>query len=417
MSAGWGAQSKLIGYQLKRVEATEADYRALISGEPPPLKSVLTILQAKAHTYVEEIEYANSIIEDAGTYLSFCGGFWHFIRAEMETEFTAADVDLQKEYLERLRNLLPEILRLLEVEQSDRAGIVLHIVHDACSEYDYVRAQGRREANRKRLTKKFERLRDHVRELCELLDDPDLDWGLGFEHTHRRYRARVHGEKEEVRPFWKLKHELQVLSWHLELETHRAKTKPETIRVPDNQAKTHLVDTAYSLSLYNGHPTFVTTPGSDFGYLCSLLHEVATGSKDESLAGAINRFARSTARQELDQHEIDHGEDNARARDADNFFDVKENAVRAEERARELMEELGEAQLSKEARMLIFNEIEECIEHVENQHMIHGPFLVWASQMKIDWEARLKEMEESTVAEREENIAHGKRRRSENKST
>jgi len=402
---------------MKRVEASESDYQALISGEVPPLKSILAILQSQKNVYVEEIVYGNSILEGAGTYLCLQGGFALLLRAEAEEKTMAVDVAFQKETVERLQCLIPEVIRLLRVQNPNRASIVLHIVHDACADYRHVQNRGRQEANRKRITKKIERLKKHVHELCELLEDDDVFHGTDFESAYALYRERVHHDSEETRSFWELKNMLNFFSWHLDLEIHRAKTKPETVYVPDNQAKTHLVDAAYGLVLDSGFPRLVTTPGSDFGYLCSLLYEIATGTADESLAGAINRYARSKARAEADQHVIEYGEDWERARNEDNFFDVKQSAVNAEKRVRELTAEFSDAKLSKEARMLIRMELEKLTELIENQHMLHGPFVVWASQINRDWQAELSEIEEITAAQRALDIKLGKYRRSKPKST
>src|SRR4051812_44096355 len=48
-------------------------------------------------------------------------------------------------------------------------------------------------------------------------------------------------------------------------------------------------------------PKLVTTPGSDFSTLCSLLFEAVSGNADEGLAGAINRYARSEDRKRWDR--------------------------------------------------------------------------------------------------------------------
>jgi hypothetical protein len=52
-------------------------------------------------------------------------------------------------------------------------------------------------------------------------------------------------------------------------------------------------------------PKLVTTPASDFATLCSLLFEAVSGRSDESLAGAINRYARSEDRRRWDEEGIE----------------------------------------------------------------------------------------------------------------
>src|SRR5207237_6990706 len=103
--------------------------------------------------------------------------------------------------------------------------------------------------------------------------------------------------------------------------------------VSDNQTKKHIVETAYELCLRYEGPRLVTTPNSDFSMVCSLLYELVSGKPtNEGLAGAINRFARSNERREIDQHEIetqqelDHSDDN--------FLETKAAAQKAEDDVR-----------------------------------------------------------------------------------
>jgi hypothetical protein len=56
---------------------------------------------------------------------------------------------------------------------------------------------------------------------------------------------------------------------------------------------------------YDG-PPLVTTPGSKFSSLCGLLYEIVSGSPDESLSGAINRYARSKDRKKVDLHDLEY---------------------------------------------------------------------------------------------------------------
>lgn len=65
-------------------------------------------------------------------------------------------------------------------------------------------------------------------------------------------------------------------------------------------------------------PQLVTTPGSQFAAFCSLLFEAVSGKPDESLSGAINRYARSDDRRQWDI-EGEELED-----EADNFLSEKQ---------------------------------------------------------------------------------------------
>ena len=64
-----------------------------------------------------------------------------------------------------------------------------------------------------------------------------------------------------------------------------------------------------------------------FSTLCNLIFEVATGTASESLAGGINKFARSSERREIDEDEVIHRLENSDEGipeyEADNFSSIK----------------------------------------------------------------------------------------------
>lgn len=397
-----------------RAKAAQQDFQHLLSGEPIQLEVVVRAFHEHSRAFVEELEYGNSLVEDAGTYL---GGSWtlrKFIRGEISDDVVRDEIESNRRLLNRMCTLFPEVVRQLRINSTARAMIAFGIVYDACSDYKSILASGRQEANRKKLIQKMARLQKQVAELSFQLEDSDATQQWGFESAQHLFMKQVHGKEDEARPFWKLQRDVRFLSWYLELEVHRARTKPSSFRVPDNQAKTHLVDTVYGLVLSEGHPSFVTTPGSKFAYLCSLLFEIATGKSDESLAGAINRYARSNERAEADQHEIDYGEERIRARDEDNFYDIKNNLKSGpDERIAELLTEMRDRALSSEARLLVMCELEDITKAAVDRDKIHGPFIMWADQMKTDWGEKMRELDASALEELRRDIETGKQRRSE----
>lgn len=394
-----------------RIRASKRDLQHLISSEKIPLEVAVRIVHEHSGLFAEEVEYANSILKDAGTHL----GEWslrRFIRAELMDDVARNEIVSRRTLLDRMCNLLPEIVRQLRITNPVRARITFNIVHDVCSDYRAISASGRRDANNKRLIQRMAKLQQHVAELSVLLEDSEVTREGGFESTQRLYLKRIHGRHEEIRPFFKLQEDIRFLSWYLELAVYRARTKPDSIRVPDNQAKTHIVNAAYGLVLSEGYPPFVTTPGSDFAYLCGLLFEIATGKPNESLAGAISRYARSSERAEADQHEIDHSEESYRARDEDNFYDIKNSIIGSDEQIAELLAEVQDQTLSSAARLLVMRELEEMVEAVENRDRIHGPFIMWADQMKVDWAEEILALDYQALKERQRDIETGKKRRS-----
>ena len=151
--------------------------------------------------------------------------------------------------------------------------------------------------------------------------------------------------------------------------------------------------------LYLGKPQFVTTPGSDFAFLCGIIFELATGISEESLAGAINKFARSELRKQLDRNEAEFRKENSdegiREYEADNFAGVRE-------RIGQLLEEysfwkgmVASSQWEEFQTMQLNIRTLDVLGQIEKATQDYGPHLVWASQTsEHDRERSWREMEE-----------------------
>jgi hypothetical protein len=125
--------------------------------------------------------------------------------------------------------------------------------------------------------------------------------------------------------------------------------------------------------MYDG-PKLVTTPGSDFATLCSLVFELVSGKADEGLAGAINRYARSPERRQWDKEGEDDNPD-------DNFYTEK-NQMYASSHAIELCKQILETpDLSEKATALLSLRIA----HEERRHQEaltrYGPRQVYIEQL------------------------------------
>jgi len=399
-----------------RVRVSSHDLKTLLASDQIPLEAAIRIFHESSNRFDEEVGYGNSLLKDAGTHLSP----WtlrRLIRAEISNDIALEEVRKNRILLNRLCTLFPEIVRRLRITNSERAKITFNIVYDSCYDYRSTLGSGRQEANRKKLIQKMDHLKRRASELSTLLDDDATTRSFSFESAQRLIMKRVYGKVGETRPVWRLQQDIKLLSWHLELEIYRARRKPRSVSVPDNQAKTHLVDAVYGLALSEGYPPFVTTPGSEFSYLCSLLFEIATGKPDESLAGAINRYARSNERAEADQHEVDYGEERARARDEDNFYDIKNSTYGSDEDIAELLSEVRDPAQSAQARLLVMCELQEMVEAIENRDRIHGPFVMWADQIKSDWGEKIRALDADALEELRRDIKAGKERRSKLQST
>lgn len=82
---------------------------------------------------------------------------------------------------------------------------------------------------------------------------------------------------------------LEMLEEDLQMEGEAGKYLEQ--RSSNPKPKLNAVDYAAYISRRFRGPRPVTTPGSDFSQFCSLLYEIATGQRDESMQGAIIAYA------------------------------------------------------------------------------------------------------------------------------
>lgn len=144
--------------------------------------------------------------------------------------------------------------------------------------------------------------------------------------------------------------------------------------------KADVVAFAYDLHLVCGGPPLVTTPGSEFSSLCSLIYEVCTGEADQSLAGAIIAFSKSRERREADENEADIENDEAAYESSDNFYLIEKSrlrSIRSAEWYRGMAENSG---VTGHTLKAIQSAIESSLRHAERTELAYGPFIVWASQ-------------------------------------
>lgn len=132
-------------------------------------------------------------------------------------------------------------------------------------------------------------------------------------------------------------------------------------------------------------PKLVTTPGSDFAALCSLLFEAVSGNTDEGLAGAINRYARSDDRKQWDRE----GEDD----DPDDNFMSEKSRMAYSSREIELCKRIRQnANLSEIAVVLLNERIKHEEMQYEETRTRYGPRQVYIDHMNQEqWDNLLLE--------------------------
>ncbi|KOF15715.1 hypothetical protein AC244_22235 [Ensifer adhaerens] len=388
-------------------QTIDPELEQLFADGPVSHQTMLRFLHEIERIDQEEIAFANSLLPSAGDYLN---GRWlrRFITADISDDDARRWMSRQKALVGRLCALFPTVLRYVTLEEKRRALNILSMIYGCANDYDYVISNGRRDANRKKIVNNIRNVGDMVEKLLNF-----SDWNyIGYSEFENAYKSYHKGVKEvEGDPLTRLQHDLKFLGCFLKLSLYRAQSEADYIKPPDNQAKTRIVDCAYTVSLWWRGPPLVTTPGSDFSAMCSLIFEIATGIADESLAGAINRFARSQERAQADKDELDYGPAWERARNDDNFYDIKETSLSLQNKIEKLNVTLLDPSLPVEATAIVRSLLDDAIEEAERNENEHGPFQMWASQVKGDWSAELQLSNDLESLRLRLDIEIGKRRR------
>ena len=352
----------------------EQDVARILAREELSLEDVKIVMRGVRYDrgYDERFDYANTLLPEAGHYLRpYTLGA--LARADIAEEEAALDLELNKAFFARLVDLLPSLLRFFGKEARSRnpKGII-STIDDCHNDFHFTIASSRRDRQLREAKERIANASKLASELASALEDAKRHFDIELD----RYR-KAYYKWSDVGPsrfLSDLIDELRMCSGVLEIVNATADIKPKRLFIYGNDQRTTVVEWAYHMcTMWNG-PKLVTTPGSDFAVLCSLLFEAASGRSDEALAGAINRYARSEERKQWDRE----GEDE---KDNDNFL-AEKNTMRSSEEDVELCRVLLQIpSLSDMARVLLLARVE----HEQRRHEVaqatYGPRQVYVSQM------------------------------------
>jgi hypothetical protein len=244
---------------------------------------------------------------------------------------------------------------------------------DVChGDFFFTAASSRKD---RQLREAKERLANAVKlasELATALEDVKEHCQVEFQRYHAIYYPEAHVGSSRF--LGDLIHELRMCSGVMEIVNATAEVNPKRLLLlSGNDARKTVVECAHHMcTLWDG-PKLVTTPGSDFSALCSLLFEAVSGRSDEGLAGAINRYARSDDRGQWDRE--------AKEDEDDNFVSQK-NTMSFSAQQIELCEKLLQnTNLSETARVLLHMRIDHEQKKYEEALTKYGPQQVCISQM------------------------------------
>ncbi|WP_047463375.1 hypothetical protein [Rhizobium rhizogenes] len=358
----------------------------LRSGDRIPHRVVLDALNEASDGRRGDAErrVAREISTEAGDYLP---GFHllDFISAKLSDDDCLRAVVERKVIIARMEDLLPAVFGFLGEMEARAVSSVVEQVFDCSIGYQYIQRAAYSSQQRKVILNDVHALVGLLNQIEPLLERSG--WHVRGEYEeHKRAMARIHSrDTSDLASFDELRKEIKGLRLAAEVALVRDSIGDEPFLVGDNKARTHIVEFAYNLSLRFGQPSFVTTPGSDFSNLCSLLIELATGVQDESLAGAINRFARSELKARIDREEIEfrdeESDEGIARREADNFAHIKGSLLSLDASKELWLRILASRSWDTFSEEQIALRLSDIRNEREIAEKTQGPHLVWASQM------------------------------------
>ncbi len=335
-----------------------------------------------------DVEYVNRLLPQLAQYLPYELGW--IIRSDISLEEGRQRATRVASRYGRYVQLLQPFLGYLKFQGIGQLTSVLQQVDDACSDYLHNSAAGRKDANTRRLIDRNIRLARALDEAAIQLEQAERDIEPDFSRAVEAYNRVVRRDGEPLSSSaFSLSTVMRLAQGATELATSDLRHDPKRgSYVPGNQVKMEIVEVAYHLACGYGGPPFVTTPGSDFSMFASLLFEMASGKRKESMAGTIRRFALGEEKREIDEYLVEYGPDHDERQLSDNFQSIRERAERAFGEVKRYQAIAEREDLSKYARWVCHLRLEDYVKEAEELLSTSGPFLVWASQISDADQAR-----------------------------
>jgi hypothetical protein len=252
----------------------------------------------------ELAEIANKLVPEAGRYLQ-AHQIELLVRDEISESIVRREVRRQKGFVARLEGLLPSLLQYLKLKSDQDLKRVIHLIDDCFHDFPIIMSAPRRDRALRTAISEIKKAQKTLLDAVAAMSALNFHVTADMDDFLDSYLEGI-GRSSSSQKFDSFLEQLQLRSEILEICLFRAQSDEGYLFLSDNQTKKHIVETAYYLCLWHEGPRLVTTPGSDFSMVCSLLYEIIGGKPtNEGLAGAINRFARSNERCEIDENEIE----------------------------------------------------------------------------------------------------------------
>ncbi len=314
------------------------------------------IMQRARGIEPEYFKLANGILPEAGKYLP-SHAIEALIRADISDGGINEELLRQRKFFARLSHYLPSLLRYFRFDPKDRVFNAVSCIDDCYGDFCITGKSQRRDKQ-----ERFE---------------------TEFQQLHALYSMEIRNESSANYGVRELIDDIKVCIGVLNIARVRAKTEDDYLMLSGNKDRTVVVEYAHTMSKFWSGPPLVTTPGSDFSAACSLLFEIVSGIQGESLAGAINRYARSQERKKADREELEDIEDQNRV-EQDNFLAAKRTCKYSLREIETYRMTLESNELNETARLLLKLRINAEVKKIKAAMEEYGPHLVWFSQLRPD---------------------------------
>jgi hypothetical protein len=370
-----------------------------IEGRPDKIneEALRDLLRRARFIHPEDAEFANTLWPHAADFLS-SNSLRALIRDEIEEEKITNEIRENQEFLHRLSSLLPSLSDLFNPENPENLEGFTSCVDDCCGDYRASRDRSRKDRLIREAHEVLSSAAQYLTNAGEAIEAAKRYIESDYATLHEAYfgshedttpealaRAkRMHGRSPSVQL---LTEEMRVCRAVLDIAQAKASIDPETLFISGNDGKNLIVRYAHTMSLMWNGPRITTTPGSDFAFLCSILFECATGTADESLAGAINRYARSSARHKHEAEEEEFRRDEA---SEDNFADEKQQIRLAVLEIEDCKALIDSEALDGFARAILLLNARKNLRHIEALSKVLGPRQIRMSHLSQDQIAEIE---------------------------
>ncbi|MCJ9705260.1 MULTISPECIES: hypothetical protein [unclassified Bradyrhizobium] len=347
---------------LRRDEFTREDVRVA-------LRSV-----RHGHKKEEALAYAETLVPDADYLTGY--SLSALVRADITDAEAAREIKKNKAFCTRLTSLLPSILRLFN-DRDNLAGL-FRMIDDCHGDFHITAASPRKDRQaretQERLTNAIKatlKAAEAIEKANQLLDS-EFD---GFWRVYHPYGERPLHLSELIGQLRMCAGVGEIVEAKINLNLYGPF---KALFLSGNDSRTTVVEYAHHMcTMWNG-PKLVTTPGSQFADLCSFLFEAVSGQAEESLSGAINRYARSDERKQWDRD----GEEEVSP--DDNFVTQKNKTRVAQINIKTYAAMARFPGLSPMAKQLLALRLEDEADQYEAANKAYGPNQVYLDQLNSE---------------------------------